>query len=256
MDLKTAALKAIQCLDLTTLGDDDTEERVIALTERACTDHGSTAALCIYPRFIPICRHTLKRLREDNIRIATVTVFPHGRSCIEMAVAETRAAVAYGADEVDTVIPYRQLMSGKADLAKRQLEAVKEACGDAVRLKVILETGELKTPELIAEASKIAIEAGADFIKTSTGKVPVNATPEAAQVMLEVLKETGASCGLKIAGGVKSTEDARDYLEQAAGIMGPGFLKPETFRFGASGVLNALLATLDGQQAAATGESY
>ena len=138
----------------------------------------------MYPRFVPVARKTLKEIGAVDIKIATVTNFPHGNDDIGIAVAETKAAVAYGADEVDVVFPYRALMAGNAEIGFELVKACKAACGDDVMLKVIIESGELKTPELIRAASEIAIAAGADFIKTSTGKVAVNATPEAATIML------------------------------------------------------------------------
>ena len=143
---------------------------------------GNTAAVCIYPRFIPIARKTLKEQGTPDVRIATVTNFPHGNDDIEIALAETRAAIAYGADEVDVVFPYRALIAGNEQVGFDLVKACKDACAAAnVLLKVIIETGELKEEALIRKASEISIKAGADFIKTSTGKVPVNATPESAR---------------------------------------------------------------------------
>ena len=182
-DLQQAAQLALQLMDLTTLNDNDTDASVIALCQQAKTAVGSTAAVCVYPRFVPIARKTLRQIGAENVRIATVTNFPHGNDDIEIAVAETRAAVAYGADEVDVVFPYKALMTGDQTVGFELVKACKAACGEAVLLKVIIESGELKTLELIRLASEIAIDAGADFIKTSTGKVPVNATLEAAKLM-------------------------------------------------------------------------
>lgn len=180
-DLKASSLRALKLMDLTTLNDDDTDEKVIALCHQAKTLVGNTAAICIYPRFIPIARKTLKEQGTLEIRIATVTNFPHGNDDIEIALAETRAAIAYGADEVDVVFPYRALMAGNEQVGFDLVKACKEACAAAnVLLKVIIETGELKDEALIRKASEISIKAGADFIKTSTGKVAVNATPESA----------------------------------------------------------------------------
>lgn len=188
-DLKASSLRALKLMDLTTLNDDDTDEKVIALCHQAKTPVGNTAAICIYPRFIPIARKTLKEQGTPEIRIATVTNFPHGNDDIEIALAETRAAIAYGADEVDVVFPYRALMAGNEQVGFDLVKACKEACAAAnVLLKVIIETGELKDEALIRKASEISIKAGADFIKTSTGKVAVNATPESARIMMEVIR--------------------------------------------------------------------
>ena len=243
-DLKQVAAKALSLMDLTTLNDDDTNDIVINLCKQAKTSVGSTAAVCVYPRFVPIARKTLKALGADSVKIATVTNFPHGDSDIEIAVAETKAAVAYGADEVDVVFPYKALMSGNAQIGYDLVRACKDVCGDAVVLKVIIESGELESSVLIRLASEIAIEAGADFIKTSTGKVPVNATLEAAKIMLQVIKDKNPSVGFKAAGGVKTAEQAADYLALAESIMGADWVSSKTFRFGASSLLGDLLATL------------
>jgi deoxyribose-phosphate aldolase len=251
-DLQQAAQLALQLMDLTTLNDNDTDKSVIALCQQAKTAAGSTAAVCVYPRFVPIARKTLRQIGAENVRIATVTNFPHGNDDIEIAVAETRAAVAYGADEVDVVFPYKALMTGDQTVGFELVKACKAACGEAVLLKVIIESGELKTPELIRLASEIAIDAGADFIKTSTGKVPVNATLEAAKIMLDVIKEKNPAVGFKAAGGVKNTVQAAEYLELAASVLGDKWISARTFRFGASSLLADLLATLGHQSQAAS----
>lgn len=252
MDLKTAAQKAIRLLDLTSLNNDDTDETIYGLCDRAKTPFGNTAAVCVYPRFVPAARRRLRSIGAEDIAIATVSNFPHGNACIESAIAETKACVAYGADEVDTVFPYRELISGNEDAGKRQIDACRKACGNHAKLKVIIESGELKNADLIAKASRISIECGADFIKTSTGKVAVSATIEAARVMLETIRELKSDCGMKVAGGVKTTEDAADYLALAEGILGAKTLMAHRFRFGASGVLASLLATLQGGSATET----
>ncbi|MCH6256255.1 deoxyribose-phosphate aldolase [Puniceicoccaceae bacterium K14] len=249
MDSKTAAQKAINLLDLTSLNDDDTDEIIAGLCDRAKTEFGNTAAVCVYPRFVPAARKQLRLIGAEDISIATVSNFPHGNDYIESAVAETKASVAYGADEVDTVFPYKKLLLGNKDAGKRQIDACRKACGNTAKLKVIIESGELKEPDLIREASRISIECGADFIKTSTGKVPVNATVESARVMMEVIRDLGNTCGMKVAGGVKTTDNAAEYLELASEVLGPGALQAHRFRFGASGVLSALVATLKGEQA-------
>ncbi len=242
-DFQQLCRQAIGLMDLTTLNDDDTAQKVIQLCHDAHTAAGDTAAVCIYPRFIPIARKTLREQHTPHIKIATVTNFPHGNSDIEIAIAETRAAVAYGADEVDVVFPYRALMSGDQLNGAEMIKACREICGSGVKLKVIIESGELKTAELIKLASEISISAGADFIKTSTGKVPVNATLEAAQVMLQIIKDSGRSdIGFKAAGGVKDAQAAEEYMQLAQQIMGDNWLNAEHFRFGASSLLSSLLA--------------
>jgi deoxyribose-phosphate aldolase len=243
-DLQQAARQAIALMDLTTLHDDDTDQKVIDLCRAAHSPAGDTAAVCIYPRFVPIARKTLLEQGSAAIRIATVTNFPSGGSDIDIATAETRAAVSYGADEVDVVFPYRALMAGDADVGRRLVEASREECGEEVLLKVIIESGELHSADLIRRASEIGIDAGADFIKTSTGKVPVNATLDAARIMLEVIAARNPSVGFKAAGGVKDAATARAYLDLAAGILGADWVSAKHFRFGASSLLTNLLAEL------------
>ncbi|GGB55646.1 deoxyribose-phosphate aldolase [Shewanella inventionis] len=244
-DLKKAAQLGISLMDLTTLNDDDTDQKVIELCHKAKSAAGNTAAICIYPRFIPIARKTLNELDCEDIKIATVTNFPHGNDDIAIAVLETRAAVAYGADEVDVVFPYRALMEGNETVGFELVKACKEECGEDAILKVIIESGELKDPALIRKASEISIDAGADFIKTSTGKVPVNATLEAAEIMLTVISEKNRNIGFKPAGGVRDAAQTAEFLGLAARILGDDWVTPQTFRFGASSLLNSLLHTLE-----------
>lgn len=249
-DLKTVALRALKLMDLTTLNDDDTDEIVIALCQSAKTAQGNTAAICIYPRFINVAKKQLREQGCADIRVATVTNFPHGNDNIESAVVETKAAVADGADEVDVVFPYRSLIAGDETTGFELVKQCKAACGD-VLLKVIIETGELKTPALIKRASELAIEAGADFIKTSTGKVPINATLESAEIMLNVINDLGVAdrVGFKAAGGVRTAEEAGAYLAMADRIFGADWADSAHYRFGASSLLANLLHTLgDGEK--------
>ncbi len=247
--LKHYAKLALSLMDLTSLNDDDTDEKIIELCQKANTTYGQTSAVCVYPQFVQMAKKTLSEQNTPQVKVATVTNFPHGNADIAKAVAETKSAVANGADEVDVVFPYRALIDDFEQGEKVGAELVakcKEICQkNNVLLKVIIETGELKTAELIKKASEIAIANGADFIKTSTGKVAVNATLESAEIMLNVIKDSGRNIGFKPAGGVRSAEDARDYLQLAEQIMGDNWLSSATFRFGASGLLASLLATLN-----------
>lgn len=256
--LQAAAQRALQLMDLTTLNDDDTDEKVIALCRQAASAAGNTAAICIYPQFIAVARKTLNEQGTPDIRIATVTNFPHGNADIASAVAETQAAVASGADEVDVVFPWRALLAGDRQVGFELVKACKAACAAGnVLLKVIIESGELKEEPLIRLASEIAIDAGADFIKTSTGKVPVNATPEVAKIMLSAIRDKGVQqqVGFKPAGGVRSAEDAAIYLQLADDILGEGWADARHFRFGASSLLASLLHTL-GHQGSASQSAY
>jgi len=243
-DLKIIAQRALSLMDLTSLTDSETEQEIMTLCHQAKSVAGETAAICIFPRFVPMAKKILKAQQTPQIKIATVTNFPHGNDDLDIALAETQAAVAYGADEVDLVFPYRALMQGNADIGFDMVKVCKQACGEFAKLKVIIETGELKSAELIQKASEISINAGADFIKTSTGKVAVSATPEAAKIMLEVIKNKNINVGFKPAGGVRNAEDAAVYLELADDILGTEWADSNHFRFGASSLLNSLLDTL------------
>ncbi|MEM6665254.1 MAG: deoxyribose-phosphate aldolase [Pseudomonadota bacterium] len=248
LDGQAVAARALPLLDLTNLNDDCTEADIDALCARTETAHGHVAAVCVWPRFVTQSR---KRLKGTDIRVATVCNFPAGGTDVDAAVAEARTSAFDGAHEVDVVLPYRQFADGEQDVAMALVAAVKDTLPETVRLKVIIETGALKVPELVRIASVKAIDAGADFIKTSTGKVPVNATLEAAQIMLDVIQERvdGKAIGFKPAGGIKTVADAGAYLALADEILGPDWVTPETFRFGASSLLDVLLAELDGSVA-------
>ncbi|MBM7456668.1 deoxyribose-phosphate aldolase [Oceanisphaera litoralis] len=242
--LKTAAHQALSLMDLTSLNDDDTDEKVVALCRQAVTPFGTVAAVCVYARFIAVARQALRELgAEERVKVATVINFPHGDDDIDGAARATRAAVAAGADEVDLVFPWRALLAGNEQAGLVLVRACKAACGEST-LKVIIESGELKTSGVIRRAAELAIEGGADFIKTSTGKVAVNATLAAAEVMLKTIRDSGREVGFKAAGGIGNTEAAQDYLQLAADIMGPDWISPRHFRFGASSLLNNLLQTL------------
>ncbi|WP_299732149.1 deoxyribose-phosphate aldolase [uncultured Endozoicomonas sp.] len=245
-DLNARSRQALQLMDLTSLNDDDTPEKIIELCHQAHTEVGNTAAVCIYPRFIPIARRTLDSLGLYNVTIATVTNFPAGGDDIDIAVAETNAAIAYGADEVDVVFPYHAFMAGNEEVGAELVRRCKEVCAQkGILLKVIIETGELNDPSLIRKASEISIEAGADFIKTSTGKVAVNATPESARIMLETIRDSGnTKVGFKPAGGIKTAEDAALHLDMAAEILGEDWINRNHYRFGASSLLGNLMIAL------------
>lgn len=238
--MKEVAKRALSLLDLTSLNDNDTEQDVVVLCGKAHGEFGKTAAVCIWPRFIKTAR---KELEGTGVKVATVVNFPHGGTDIEATVAETTQAVADGADEIDVVLPYKAFMDGDKETAKALLKATREACKGKV-MKVIIESGVLAHAALIAEASRLSIECGADFIKTSTGKTPVSATLEAANAMLEVIRESGKPVGFKASGGVRTTEQAADYMTLADKIMGPKWISTKTFRFGASGLRDSLLASM------------
>lgn len=251
-DDAAVATRALACLDLTNLDADCDAAAIDALCARATTPHGPVAAVCVWPAFVA----QAKRLLADGpVRIATVVNFPAGTAPVAEVVVEARSALADGADEIDLVVPYRALADGRPEAVTEMTAAIREVCGGAT-LKTILETGELGDPGLIRAAADAALAGGTDFLKTSTGKVKVNATPEAARILLDAIRAGGRDVGLKPAGGVRTTADARVYLGLCDEIMGPGWATPAHFRIGASGVLAPLLATLDGAGAPAGQGGY
>lgn len=239
-DLENVARRALVCLDLTNLQDDCDEAAVSDLCRRAQTPEGSVAAVCVWPRFVPQAKAALAR---TGVRVATVVNFPHGTDGVEAVKAEARAALADGADEIDLVTPWREAAADDPAAVAAMVREVRDVCGDAV-LKAILETGELADPALIGLAAEAALDGGADFLKTSTGKVRVNATPEAARVLLQAIARRGGRAGFKPAGGVRTVAEAGVYLALCDEILGPGWAGPRRFRIGASGLLDALLGTL------------
>jgi deoxyribose-phosphate aldolase len=248
-DAKLFALDlAIRMIDLTTLEGADTPGKVAALASKAVrpdpTDASipSVAALCIYPNLVPTAA---ARLRGTGVKVASVaTAFPSGHSPIELKVAEVREAVEMGADEVDMVIDRGAFLSGRYAKVYDEVCRVKEACGEA-HLKVILEVAELGTYDNVRRASLLAIAGGGDFIKTSTGKLPGAATLPVTLVMLETIRdvyeETGRAVGMKPAGGIRTAKQAVQYLVQLHETLGPEWLTPDRYRFGASSLLNDVL---------------
>lgn len=250
--LHDAARLALACLDLTSLNDADTAADIEALCHRAQTPHGPVAAVCVWPRFVAQARAAL----PAGIRVAAVANFPQGEADLTRAVADIELIALGGGDEVDVVLPYRALMEGRRDEVAEFLSEVREASRPLV-LKVIVESGELKTAELVAEATRMALAAGADFVKTSTGKTPVSATPQSAAVMLKALSESGMRhAGFKAAGGVRTVTDAQAYLQLAEAWLGAAALNPLRLRIGASGLLNDIEAVLGGGAGSVDPGSY
>ncbi len=239
---------AIRMVDLTTLEGADTPGKVKALCAKAKrpdpADQGCppVAAVCVYPALVPVAAEALK---GSGVHLASVaTAFPSGQAPLAVKLEDTRAAVAAGADEIDMVISRGAFLAGRYLEVFDEIKAVKGACGSA-HLKVILETGELVTYDNVRRASWLAMLAGADFIKTSTGKVTPAATLPVTLIMLEAVRdfltETGRKVGVKPAGGIRTTKDAIKYLVTVNEVAGDGWLDPDWFRFGASTLLNDLL---------------
>ncbi len=242
------AQQALACLDLTLLEDDCSEADVDALVRRADTPHGPVAAICIWSHFVARARKTL----APGIRIATVVNFPRGDQSLNTVLTETRAALAAGADEIDAVVPFR---SADPATIEAFVRAVRNEAG-AATLKAILETAALETPQRLNDVATAALAGGADFLKTSTGKGTGGATESAAEALLAIARESEHSIGVKVSGGVRSLADAERYLTLVDREMGTDWITPSHFRFGASGLLTALLAALDGRRDAAPKSGY
>jgi deoxyribose-phosphate aldolase len=239
---------AVRMMDLTTLEGADTAGKAAALCSKAVRPDPvdrtvpSVAAVCVYPNLVPTAK---EKLAGSGVAVAAVaTGFPSGQYPTEVKLADVRAAVELGADEIDMVIDRGAFLSGRYAKVYDEIVRVKEACGDA-HLKVILETGELGTYDNVRRASLLAMAAGADFIKTSTGKLPSAATLPVALVMLEAIRdvfdETGRRVGMKPAGGIRTAKQAVQYLVQLHETLGPDWMTPDLYRFGASTLLNDVL---------------
>ena len=235
---------ALACLDLTRLNDGDTEADVIRLAARAAAAPGRVAALCVWPHLA----RTAVAHAPPGVVVAAVANFPDGGTDLRRVLRDTALIVAAGAREIDVVLPWRALVAGDDAKAAALLRAVRRECEGRV-LKVILESGELRVPALVERAARLAIAEGADFLKTSTGKTPTGATPEAAQRMLAAIAaDRGATArvGFKASGGVRSVADAARYARQVEAALGHAALTPQRFRIGASALLDDIEAVLGG----------
>jgi len=245
-DAKLTALDlAISMVDLTTLEGADTPGKVRAMCAKALrpdADSPAAAAVCVYPDLVAVAKQAVA---GSTVAVASVaTAFPSGRASLSVKLADVRDAVSAGADEIDMVIDRGAFLAGHYGQVYAEIRAVREACGPA-HLKVILETGELATLDNVARASWLAMMAGADFIKTSTGKVTPASTPPVALVMLAAVRDfeqtSGRRVGVKVAGGIRTAKDAIRYLVLVNEVAGPAWLTPALFRIGASTLLNDLL---------------
>ena len=243
---------AISMVDLTTLEGADTQDKVQALCAKAVrpnpTDLSvpSVGAVCVYNDMVSIARTHLDLIGGKHVPVAAVsTAFPSGRASMEVKIQDTKDAIAAGAAEIDMVIDRGAFLSGKYIEVFKEIVAIKEICGDKAHLKVIFETGELVTYDNVRKASYLAMLAGADFIKTSTGKIAPAATPPVVLVMLEAVRDfyemAGVRIGVKPAGGIRNTKDAIKQLVLVNETAGPEWLTPSLFRIGASALLNDLL---------------
>lgn len=249
-------LMALNMIDLTTLEGADTDEKVKQLCFKAHHLHDeipglpTTAAVCVYPNFVKLA---VNELKGTGVKVASVaTAFPSGQSSAEIKLLDTKIAVDGGADEVDMVISRGKFHSGEYNFVFDEIAMIKEACGKNVRLKVILETGEIGTLDKVRQASDIAMYAGADFIKTSTGKIKPAATLPVTLVMLEAIRDyyykTGIMIGMKPAGGISTSKLALQYLIMVKETLGGKWLTNEYFRFGASSLANDVLLQIAKQK--------
>ncbi len=242
MDDVNAAKIIIACLDLTSLGNDDTEEDIIKLCQKAQTPYGKTAAVCVWPKFVTLAKNML---HNTNIRVATVVNFPDGGDDLIRLEMEITNALKSGADEIDAVFPYHEFLKGNITLCEEFLKTASKLCHKKATLKIILETGELKTTNNIITATKLCIAHGANMIKTSTGKTETSATPEVANAILETIAAGRKNAGFKASGGIKTIDDAKKYLILADTIMGYKWVTPKNFRIGASSLLNNLIEVIE-----------
>ena len=229
-------------IDLTDLGPSCTAADVTRLCARAVDHEPHVPAVCVWPAFVA---QAAELLRGSGVRVATVVNFPDGGTEVDAVLDETARALAEGADEIDLVLPYRALLAGDLAVARRMVEAVRAAVPPPGTLKVILETGSYLSEHDIRVAADLAIVAGADFVKTSTGKTDRSATPDAVRVLLGAIRDAGRAVGVKPSGGIRTLADAEEYLALADGVMGPQWATAATFRFGASGLLDAVDTLLD-----------
>ncbi len=238
------ARRLLRLIDLTSLNATDTAASVTALTALASTPAGRVAAVCVWPRFVDVARRALD---GTGVAVATVVNFPGGASDVAAAAAETAAAIGAGADEVDVVLPYRAVLAGDDATGLALVRGCRAACGEHGLLKVILETGQLGSEERIRHAAELAVEGGAHFLKTSTGKTRPAATLPAAAAILKVIaaaRRRGITVGLKPSGGIGTIADAAAYLDLHAEHFGPDSATPATFRIGASSLITPVLAAL------------
>lgn len=232
------AARLLPLIDLTSLNDDDTEARIGALVDRGMK-YG-VAAVCVGANLVEAARRGLK---TDPVQLASVVNFPDGSDDIFRTVEETKAIIAAGADEIDMVAPLDAIMEGDVELVSEMVDAV-TSVADGRMVKVILETGRLQDPTRITAAARAAVMAGANMLKTSTGKVPTGARLEDAAVLLAVIEEADGRVGLKLSGGIRTTKDAAGYLHLIDHFMTSGWVSPKTVRFGASSLLDNVVNVL------------
>ena len=252
-DQAVLARRLIGLLDLTNLELSCGPADIKALCARAVGPHGPVAAVCVWPQHVG---EVDRILADTPVRIATVMNFPSGTGDLETVLSDMEEALDDGADEIDLVFPYRDFLAGDEAAAAEMVREARGLLRGNQHLKVILETGALPDLAAVSRASALAIAAGADFLKTSTGKIAVSATPEASRVMLEAIRDSGRPVGFKAAGGIRTLADASLYVGLAETVMGSGWATPATFRIGASSLHAALVAAIEGAGPASAPQGY
>lgn len=228
----------VRLIDWTRLQETDDAAQLDGFFSKARTPFGDVAAVCIYPKFIPLAQSAFV---HTAVKVAAVANFPHGLRPVKEVLLEINQAIEQGAQEIDVVFPYQNFLAGHIQAASVFVASCKAACGSSVTLKVILETCRLKTLQTIADAAKLVLDAGADFVKTSTGKAEQGATLEAAGVLLQVVQDHFQGCaGVKVSGGIRRVEQAAQYVELARLVMGTAWVKPHAFRIGCSQLENLM----------------
>ena len=240
MQKSALAKKLITNMDLTSLNLDDTEKEITSLCQKAQTPYGNVRAVCVYSQFVTLAKDSLK---NTGISVATVINFPQGGSDIASTKEQLSNAANHGAEEIDAVFPYNDFLGGNIDICKKFLETITKD-KENKKIKVILESGAYKNAEQLKSACLLCLDYDIDFLKTSTGKTSVSATPEAAAIILNCIKEKNQSVGFKASGGIKTFEQSATYYDLCRQIVGENWPTPEHFRIGASSLLNNLLQTV------------
>lgn len=234
------AQKLISCLDLTSLNKNDNETSITKLCQKAQTAYGKVAAVCVYTKFIPQVQTLLE---GSGIKIATVVNFPEGGTDLKTLTEEIKKAVAFNADEIDAVLPYPEFINGNTEICRRFMDTVcKESNGRTI--KIILESGAFPHISMLKDACRLCLEYNINFLKTSTGKTEISATVDAANAILEVIRETPRNVGFKASGGIKTFEQARRYFVLSQSILDENWPTPQHFRIGASSLFDDLIKTI------------
>lgn len=245
MNRSARALQIASLVDLTSLSGTETQDSLAALCAQASGAWGHVAALCVFPVHVPFVRWRLDQQGLSHVPVATVVNFPGGELPAAVVAHDIESALAAGAAEIDLVFPYKAFAEGQVAAVRDFMRLCRQSC--AAPLKVILESGVL-ADDTLRRACLLAVDNGADFLKTSTGRAAVHATPHAARIMLRVIAEHGGKTGFKASGGLRTLDDALVYLDLAEELLGAGWVGPDSFRFGASGLLAQVLSCVAGEE--------